>query len=57
MLFARACGDRTEGNGFELKESRVKLDIGKFFILRVVRRHWNRLSWPRSVIRPGWIEL
>lgn len=57
MFSARACGDRTKGNGFELKESMVKLYIGKkSFILKVVR-HWNKLSWPGSVLRLGWMEL
>ena len=41
-LFNRVCCDRTRGDVLKLKEGRLRLDIKKFFTIRVVR-NWHRL--------------
>jgi len=63
LIFTEACSGRTRGNGFNLKECRLKLDVRKkFFTMRVVRP-WN--MWPEKLWMPhhwkcsgsGWMGL
>jgi len=51
--FSRACCNRTRDNGFKLKEGRLRLDLRKILITRVVK-HWHRL--PREVVNAPSLE-
>jgi len=53
-VFSRACGNRTRGNGFKLKEGRFRLDTKTFFTVRVVK-HWHRL--PTEVVDAPSLEF
>jgi len=51
----RACGDRTRGNGFKLKEGIFRLDISHRFLSLKVVMHWNRL--PREAVAASFVEV
>lgn len=54
-LFLQVISNRMRGNGLELYQGRLRLNIGKHFISEDAFRHWNRL--PREEQEAPFLEM
>lgn len=54
-VFTRAQSNRTRVNGFKMKESRFRSDVGKKFFPVGIIRHWK--SFPKEVVDVPSLEV
>jgi len=60
-VFSKACCDRTQSNGFKLRDGRFRLDRRKMFFTPRVMKHWTRLprelaDAPSLETFKGWLD-